>query len=206
MLISQLTVGLLGTNSYLVRDREAKQAVLIDPGAESARLLAELGQDRLMMILLTHAHFDHILAADDVRKKTGAPLFVHTDDAELLGDGEKNGSMSVLCRDLTVSPADRLLKSGEEIPFGNSAFRVLHTPGHTRGSVCYLFGNTLFTGDTLFAGAAGRTDLYGGSGEMLLRSLKKLRDLPGDFDVLPGHGEATSLGEERRLNEYLNLF
>ncbi len=205
MRVIPIVCGMLQTNCYILIDPESRRSAVIDPADDCGAILSRLKGTEPSCILLTHAHFDHILALDKLRDATGMPVYIHQDDEEMLTDAEKNCSLSVLRREYTFRPAENLFRGGETIALGNSAVKTIHTPGHTKGSSCFLCGKELFTGDTLFAYGAGRTDLYGGSEEAILSSLKKLRLLPGEFDVYPGHGETTTLETERGRNEWLNL-
>ena len=200
--IITLCVGELGTNCYLLV--KGNRAALIDPAADSGTILHTLQENGLTLdaILLTHGHFDHIGAVEELRTATGAPLYLHRADAELLSSPDKNYSTvfldhAILCRD-----ADVLLRDGDTIPFAGDDITVMHTPGHTMGSVIYRYADTLFCGDTIFKAGIGRTDLYGGDKRQLGASLVKLfrfYDENGkDYRLLPGHGEETRLSEERR--------
>ncbi len=190
-----MSVGAYQANCYLVFD-EQKNAVVIDPGAEPQRLLRCIGEHQLCVkaILLTHAHFDHMMAVADVQQATGAPLWLHEAEAPALSDSRR--SMVPVPYPLT---AQHVLCDGETFAVGNLHFTVLHTPGHTEGSVCYLCGDTLFSGDTLFAyGGVGRTDFVGGNACALWRSLKRLSSLPPNTRVATGHGEETTIAAELR--------
>ena len=195
MQITSLTVGSIGTNCYIVYDEATKAAVVIDPSDEASLAAARIGALglRVEAILLTHGHFDHGGDADRLRKQTGAPIWLHPADAAL---------PSWLTHGLT---ADKALAEGDELDFGGLRFQVLCTPGHTPGSVCFRSGDLLFSGDTLFAGSCGRTDLPGGSWPEMLSSLRRLADLEGDYTVYPGHGETTTLDRERRSNPYMQM-
>ena len=175
-----LPVGELATNCYLAADENGNAAV-IDPGDGAQEILARAAQEGLTIaaILLTHAHYDHMLAAAEVRAATGAP-----------------GRMPELT-------ADRVVREGDVIEAGGLRFTVLHTPGHTPGSCCYLCRRTLFSGDTLFMDSEGRTDFPGGDPHALAASLRRLAALEGDYAVYPGHGPATTLSRERAENPYL---
>lgn len=204
MNVTLIPAGIYGVNCYLVSDPETREAVVIDPGGNVSDILAAAEGLRVTAIINTHGHFDHIGGDAELRTATGAPLLIHGDDAELLTDARLNYSQTVGTRveDLV---ADRLLRGGDEVTFGNEALTVIHTPGHTRGCICLLAETDLFTGDTLFAGSVGRTDLYGGDPTALRASLCELLPLPDDLRVHPGHGPETTLGQEKRRNPYLKI-
>ncbi len=181
-------------NSYLVvADR---QALLIDAGFNADAIKEVLAEKRLSLthILLTHGHFDHILSMDRLRRDTQALVAIHAADAEMLTDAEKNAEAALLGTHTPHDAADLLLSGKQELSFGNTSLRVLHTPGHSRGSVCYLLDRWLFTGDTLFNGSFGRYDLYGGGLKTIVASLRGLRALDPTLTIYPGHGSATTLG------------
>lgn len=204
MEIRILPVGELQTNCYVAYEAD-KQAVVIDPGAQAADILDTVRRDGLTVayVLLTHVHFDHIEAAGELLKATGAKLLVPAEDEAALTSPVL--SLTSLFRpgarcDLR---ADRVLRDGDEVTAGALTLRVMHTPGHTPGSSCYCGDGALFSGDTLFAGSAGRTDFPGGDAPALRRSLERLAALPGDCKVYPGHGDTTTLEAERRGNPYM---
>lgn len=205
MNILALTVGLLGENCYLVWN-EPEHAAVIDPGAEAQHILNSLQKNglRAEAILLTHGHFDHIGAVAELKEQTGARVFAPEEDAELLTDPTKNlsGEMGI---NIQPFEADRLLRDGDRFEIGSMKFEFLHTPGHTKGSGVYRVEDVLFTGDTLFAGSMGRTDFYGGDFRAMEQSLSRLAGLEGDFRVLCGHGEGTTLEQERRSNPFLRV-
>lgn len=195
MKIFSMQLGMLGTNCYFLCDENTNTCAVIDPGAAGSKVAAFAAGCgyAISKILLTHAHFDHVGGLSVLHDAVpDAPIFVHALDT----DEKTNMSHGKLV--YTDTYAD-----GDEIAVGSLAVHVLHTPGHTMGSVCLMAENALFTGDTLFAGACGRTDFAGGSFDAMLSSLKRLGQLPGDFDVYPGHGEASTLSCERRSNPYL---
>ena len=187
-----LPLGALETNCYVVYDEASKACALVDPGAMPQTILDTLEKNELALqkIFLTHAHFDHTGALHDAYPDV--PIYVSAQDT----DETLNMSRGNLVY------TDTFL-DGDEISMPPLTFRVLATPGHTRGSSCLICGDTIFSGDTLFEGCCGRTDLPGGDGAQMLASLKRLAELPGDYHVLPGHGEDTTLDRERRTNYYM---
>lgn len=204
MNVTYFSVGGLSTNCYIVSD-DSGHAAIIDPGGDARRILNAVKDKNLTVdvILLTHAHFDHIMAVEEIRVATAAQLCVGAGDAPMLGDVQVNLSAMVYPTQAVELTADRLLLEGDTVCFGNATLTVMETPGHTRGGVCYLGEDVLFSGDTLFAGSIGRTDLPGGDMTVLRRSLARLAALDGDFTVYPGHGEETTLSFEKAANPYL---
>ena len=197
-----IPVGDIQTNCYLVFD-EGGKGVVVDPGGDAACILDRISEHDLKVehVLLTHVHFDHILAAEQVLKATGTDLLVPRDDEAALHHPDL--SLLSMVRQSVRLKADRLIDDGDCITAGTLTFRTLHTPGHTPGSSCYLCGDLLISGDTLFAGSAGRTDFPGGDFSALRRSLERLSKLEGDYTVLPGHGPSTTLAEEKEQNPYM---
>lgn len=195
MLIKTLPVGQLETNCYVVTDEQSLRCAVIDPGDESNTILDYLEDNRLHCeaILLTHGHYDHVGAVDAVAEETGATVYMNRRD-------DTGG------RDLhlpyTLGEGGKSIDEGDCIEIGALRFEVLATPGHTPGGLSFRCGEALFTGDTLFRGSCGRTDLPGGDMDEELRSLKKLCSLPGDYEVYPGHMDASTLDRERLLNYY----
>ncbi len=202
MEIKVLRLGLIRTNCYLVSTDKA--AIVIDPGfvsEKTERFLKENeGKERL--ILLTHAHFDHIGGADILRKNTGVKIAIGEKDAEDLSNPEVNLSYKFRAH-LEPFSADICLADKEEFTVGDLKFKVILTPGHTIGSVCYLCGDTLFSGDTLFFESVGRTDFINGDFNEISKSIKKLYELNGKTAVLSGHGEATTIEHERLYNPFV---
>jgi len=202
----QLPLGPLQTNCYLVADTETRDAVVIDPGAEAPVILAALAERRWQAraVLLTHAHFDHIGAVAPVVAATGAPLAIHPLELPLLRQGGGAASFSF---DVPACPEpDRLLEPGQPLQAGSLSFEVLFVPGHTPGHVAFYHaaGGVVLSGDVLFQQGIGRTDLRGGNYAVLMRSIREvLLALPDDTTVCPGHGEVTTIGEERRDNPFL---
>ena len=190
-----LPLGALETNCYVVYDEASRVCTLIDPGAMPQVILDTLAKNDLTLqkILLTHAHFDHTGALRALHEKfPDVPIYVNAQDT----DETLNMSRGNLVY------TDTFL-DGDEISMPPLTFRVLATPGHTRGSSCLICGDTIFSGDTLFEGCCGRTDLPGGNTDQMMASLRRLAELPGDYHVLPGHGGDTTLERERRTNYYM---
>lgn len=206
MIVKTLVVGPLQANCYLVGCEKTKQAVVVDPGDEAERILAAIRASglRATRVLLTHAHFDHIAAADEVVKATGAPLALHPDDLSLLNAG--GGALFFGIQPPSIPASTVPLAAGQEIAVGELFLRVLHTPGHTPGHVTFHAPNehAVFDGDVLFAGGIGRADLPGGDYETLMRSIQEqLMTLPDDTVVYSGHGPATTIRRERESNPWL---
>lgn len=203
--VIMMTVGPIQGNCYLVYDEETRECMVIDPGAEGARIAREIGKNdlRVKYIVNTHGHSDHMSANQEVKEATGAELLVHREDAPMLTDGNKN--FSVFMGKCIDKPApDRHLEEGDELMVGSTKFKVLHTPGHTRGGICLVGDNMCFSGDTLFEFSIGRTDLPGGSYPQLIESIKtKLLTLDDGVVVFPGHGPDTTIGRERAANPFL---
>ncbi len=202
MILKRFEVGPFASNCYIVGDETTRQGMVIDPGAEPETVLKGVETARLTIgtVVLTHGHIDHISALAEVKKATGARVAIHADDAPLLGRQPRHLSFGLTHE--VVTP-DRLLKDGDSLDVGGLKLQVIHTPGHSRGSICLLSGGVLFSGDTLFNYGIGRYDLAGGDYDQLMESLRKLLDLPGETVVYPGHGPETTIEDERRGNPFL---
>ena len=187
--------GPLDVNTYVVGGKDAGECVLIDPGAEEEAVAKAVGDRTVSAVLLTHAHFDHMLYAKPWLDR-GAKLYVHELDAPALADPEQNASDMIGTR-LDPLEADVLLNEGDEVREAGLTFTVLHTPGHTRGGVCYLCGKSLFCGDTMFYRSYGRVDLPGGNPGQMAKSLRRLYALDEDIVAYPGHGIKTKIAWER---------
>ena len=196
MEIYNLFPGSFGSNCYLLISEG--QAAVVDPSADADVILqkvAQLGAE-LQYILLTHGHFDHICALDALREKTGIPAYIHKDDADMPADSHKNAFSIFFGQSRTYRTPEKTLVEGDVLTLGNERIRVLHTPGHTEGSVCYLCGDDiLITGDTLFDRGFGRYDLYGGDPFKLRRSLARIATLDHSLTIYAGHGCPTDLGD-----------
>ena len=215
--VIQITVpvGMLHCNCTIIGDPASREAIVIDPGDEVGRILELLGRHRLSVkaIVSTHAHIDHVGGLAKLQRMTGAPVLMHREDLPLYHAMDVQAAfIGIATPELTQ--IDHLLKEGDTLRWGLFEAKVIHTPGHTPGSVCLYLPNVgvnltlpspkLFAGDTLFAGSIGRTDLWGGSMERIMESLRgKLMELPEHTVVHPGHGLATTIGEERQSNPFL---
>ena len=196
MKIHVLQVGPIGTNCYLLEDENTHAAAVVDPGDEADRILAQAKADgvEIQSILLTHAHYDHTTGVGGLLKALpNIPVYLHPADIARLG--------TPVFPALGVEPTP--YDDGDVVKVGGIDVQVLHTPGHTPGGVCLMAGDVLFTGDTLFQGSMGRIDFEGGSYEDIMASLARLAHLPGDFRVLPGHMDASTLERERKTNYYI---
>ena len=197
MLIKTIPVGMLETNCYIVTDEETKKCAIIDPGADSNMILDYIESNNLIpaAVFMTHGHYDHHLALDAVIEDTGVPAYIHVSEVNRGGQKgrhklDDNGKLSFYAE-------------GDVVDIGNLAFKILETPGHSTGSVTLMCDDAIFTGDTLFREDCGRTDLEGGSDDIMMKSLKRLSELDGDYEVYPGHAESSTLGYERNFNRYM---
>ena len=203
--IRTIVVGDLGANCYLFTENSSGKTLIIDPGSDASVIAREIEASALVpeAIVNTHGHVDHIGANGALKKKYKIPIYLHSQDAGAMDNAFVNGS--VLIGPSVVSPAaDVLVKEGDIISAGSLKLKVLHTPGHTPGGICLMNEELIFTGDTLFGGSIGRTDLHGGSDADMAASLKKLKGLAPQLAVFPGHGPATTILEELSSNPFLN--
>jgi glyoxylase-like metal-dependent hydrolase (beta-lactamase superfamily II) len=201
-----LEVGPLACNCYVVGDPLTREAIVIDPGGDADLLLDRISKDGLTVtaIVATHAHFDHVIAAEQLRAHTGAPFYLHPSDKPILEWLQESGRL-FLGIELPPPPeVDTEANEGDVLRAGDVSLRILHTPGHSPGSISLQAPDVLFSGDTLFAGSIGRTDLPGGDHQALLTAVReKLFPLADDMTVYPGHGPSTTLATEREMNPFV---
>ncbi|MCI5648261.1 MAG: MBL fold metallo-hydrolase [Fusicatenibacter sp.] len=200
--VKNLVLGMLSANCYFVQNPDTKEMFLVDPAASPERIEAQIAvmDGKPKAILLTHGHYDHMLAADEIRKKYGIPVYVHEKEQALLGNGEQN--LSAIWSVCYTMQADRTVKEGDMLSIAGYQIQVIATPGHTSGSVCYYLKEEqiLFSGDTLFCESYGRYDFPTSSGRALIASVKRLLQLPDGVKVYPGHNESTDIEHEKRYN------
>lgn len=197
--------GEFDVNCYIAYDENSKKAIIIDPGQDSKKVIDKIEQLKLKPELLinTHGHFDHTYSDDIIRQKYNIPLAIHKNDIEMLSDANKNFS-TIIGNPIIINKADILFDKEETKETSFCKYSIIHTPGHSKGSVCILIENILFAGDTIFKDSIGRTDLYGGNYNEILLSLQKIKKLSQDTIIYPGHGPFTTLKEELKNNLYLN--
>ena len=204
LLIKTVIVGEIRTNCYLVADPETKEGVVIDPGEDFEKIWKHIEKNGIIVrkIVATHGHYDHLGAVNELRNKTKAEFLIHKEDVIFAEHPETNGS--AFYGDGTVkAKADAFLKEGDVVKAGKVELKVIHTPGHSPGGICLLAGEELFSGDTLFCNSIGRTDFPNASYEHIMESLAKLMKLPDATRVYPGHGQFTTIGDERANNPFL---
>lgn len=203
--IKSMTLGMVATNCYLIINKETKEALLVDPADNALRISNVIEENgcTLKAILLTHGHFDHIMALNDLKKKYNVPVYAHEEEEDVLKQSSLN--MSGMVGQIYTTQADIYVKDGEHLKLAGLDVIVLHTPGHTKGGACYYFPEekVLMSGDTLFHCSIGRTDFPTGSMSQLVRSVKEqLFVLPDDVQVYPGHDSVTSIGYEKQYNPF----
>lgn len=203
--VETLVVGPIEENCYVLRDEATSEGIIIDPGDNGQEILAYVRDNGIKVVELvnTHGHWDHIGAVDLLRRELGVPLAIHEADLGMLTGTAPEmaayGSFAV-----KREPAEILLADGDVVKFGASSLQVIHTPGHTKGGICLYGGGCLFSGDTLFAGSVGRTDFPGGDYREILYSVNvKLEQVADETKIYPGHGPATRMSRERRCNPYM---
>ncbi|MCR4671912.1 MAG: MBL fold metallo-hydrolase [Lachnospiraceae bacterium] len=205
-IVKSFLLGMVGTNCYILTNPDTKESVIVDPADNALRISSYIDGCgyKAAAILLTHGHFDHIMAVDDLRKKYGIPVYAHEDESGTLEDPRINLT-GMYGRGLSVK-ADSYVKDGQVLDIAGFSIKVLHTPGHTCGSCCYYIESEklLFSGDTLFRTSVGRTDFPTGSFSAIVRSIReKIFVLPDDVRVLPGHDMETTVGFEKKYNPFV---
>lgn len=194
--------GSMDNNCSLIIDEKTNQSALVDCNEFSQKMIDMIGDTDLKYILLTHGHFDHIIGVKSVKEKYGAQVVISKEDEPMLNSSKL--SLAVFCNAPQNNvDADIIVKDGDEITLGEIKIKVMATPGHTSGSVCYIAENCIFSGDTLFYCSCGRTDFSSGSPEQMMSSLQKLKALDGDYKVYTGHNNLTTLDFERKNNPYM---
>ncbi len=207
MLLEKIVVGSYAANCYILGDEVSKEAIVVDPGSEADRIMKKISDKALKVkyIVLTHGHGDHIGAVESLKVMTGAEVMIHHDDAYMLDDPSKNFTGSIHGNSIAFKP-DRTIGAGDVIQIGKIKIRVLHTPGHTYGGICLYVPSekVVISGDTLFYGSVGRSDLEGGDHKQMISAIiKQLMTLDDEVIVYPGHGASTSIGFERRKNPFI---
>lgn len=205
MIIKRFIAGIYGANCYIIIDENRRISAIIDPGGTDTEISEYIVSENLKVkyILITHGHLDHIGGVEYLREKTGAKVAIHQNDAAMLLDPKLNLS-SMGYNEIRCKPADILLNDGDILNLGELKIEVLHTPGHTPGGICFKIDNVCFTGDTLFKRSIGRTDFPGGDFESIISSIKnKLFKLNNNIVIYPGHGESSTIGQEKENNPFL---
>jgi len=202
IIVKAVLLGELGNNCYLITDSATGKAALVDCTDAGSKMLDFIGNADLEYILLTHGHFDHIGGVKEISEKYGARVVISSEDAPMLSSGRH--SLAAFCgAKQNNTEADIIVKDEDIITLGETKIKVMATPGHTKGGVCYIADDCIFTGDTLFFCSCGRTDFPGGSFSEIKQSLKRLADLSGDYKLYPGHDRVTTLAFERQNNPYM---
>jgi len=200
MILETVVVGPYQANCYILAEKEGAEAIIIDPGGDYNKIKKVIDEHKLIpkVVINTHGHIDHIGANDKFR----LPVYIHKEDAQCLLDSKRNMS-AFLGSPVALDSKIKTLNDKDKITLGKLSLEVIHTPGHTPGGICLKIGDIVFTGDTLFYGGIGRTDFPYASEEKMRESLKKLMSLPDKIKILPGHGQTSSIGEERKTNPFI---
>ena len=207
MILKRIIVGPLESNCYIIADERTKETLLVDPGDEPDRIIDVINKNnfKIKYIILTHAHFDHVGALSDIKQETGAPIIIHHDERETYRGTREHAAFLGFEIDEIPEP-DVLVSEGDILEIGDLKFEIIHTPGHSPGGICLLGKDILITGDTIFAGSVGRTDLHGGDILQLKNSFKRIMSLSEEIKILPGHGPETTVGREKKENFFsLNI-
>ena len=206
MIFEAMTVGSYYSNCYIVGSESSKEAAVIDPGADFNKIDNKINELGVIpkIIILTHAHGDHLGAVEEFVKKYGTKVYIHEGDAQALTDSNKNFSKVLFGKNISINP-DVILKDGDEIHLGDLKFEIIHTPGHTKGGICIKVGNIMMTGDTLFNNSIGRTDFPGGSFEEIIDSIQeKIFKYDEDIIIYPGHNSPSTIKSEKLSNPFVN--
>lgn len=201
MILQKIVVGTLECNCYIIADEHTKETLLVDPGDEPDRIIDIISENDLHVkyIVCTHAHFDHVGAVSDMKQETGASIIIHRDEQEIYRSAREQAALWGFELDVLPEP-DMLISEGDILEIGSLKFVIIHTPGHSPGSICLSGEDILITGDTVFAGSVGRTDFYGGDIIQLKKSFKRLMSFSEEVKILPGHGPETTIGREKKEN------
>lgn len=205
MKLKRFVLGMIQENCYVVSCSQTKKGFIVDPGIYSPQVMEYIQENNIDIefIILTHAHGDHIGGLKETAEKLNIPIYIHKDEDTILKNAGKNYSTAIFGKEIEMD-SDRLLKDGEVIELGEMNLKIIHTPGHTPGGICIYVGNSLLSGDTLFAESVGRTDFPYCSTDALIRSIReKLFILPDDTTVYPGHGLETTIGHEKKRNPFV---
>ena len=207
MIFETLEVGIYGANCYIAGSEKTKEAAIIDPGADFNKIDKKLNELGLIpkIIILTHYHGDHIGAVKEFTDKYNLKIYIHKEDAEALNNSNMNLTKTMFGKGVSIK-ADVELKDGDEIDLGELKFKIIHTPGHTKGGICIKVGNIMMTGDTLFNSSIGRTDLPGGSFEEIITSIKeKIFKYDDDTLIYPGHMSPSTIKREKQFNPFVKM-
>ncbi len=209
IICDKIRVGDFAANCYIFGDGSTKDVVVIDPGGEPNKIIDFINKNSYVVknIILTHGHFDHIGGLKEVKQYSGVEILIHKLDSEMLTDSAQNFSkfIGLKAGEVIQVPADKFVTDGDVFYVGGISYKIIHTPGHTRGGISILFDKYLFSGDTLFKESIGRTDLPFSNHSDILNSVNKLIELDSDVIVYPGHGESTTIGYERINNPFINI-
>ncbi len=205
MKILTLILNSMRTNCYILINEQTNEAIVVDPADNAKNIYKKLNDKKLKCkyIILTHAHFDHMLGLEELRELTGAPFCIHENDAPSLKYPERTLMIHAKLKDNTIKDPEIVLKDNDILKCGDEQVQIIHTPGHTMGSICIICGNNMISGDTLFRDGIGRYDLYGSDYKQLLNSLHRISQLQENYKIYPGHGSTTTLNHEKELNIYV---